>query len=280
MITFSLPDMVRRAGTRRTSTDIRVIEPTKATVDQLARVYMKAVRAWALIAKERIMPAYARAIERRAARDHIADASNMVTDDATELGGLMGDLGPEMQRLLLTLTPELREWAFSVEKYQRDKWVAGVASASGLDLGMLLTSSDVAATVDDLIAWNVALIKDVSDQAQARIANAVFSGYRARTPSRQVAKQITEALGMSRKRALFVASDQANKLSGALDVERATQSGLTEFTWRHSGKRHPRLWHKARDGKVFKYKNDPEVKNDMPGQAVACGCRAQAKLSL
>lgn len=274
---FDLSAMVKRAGTRRTSTDIRIIEPTKAQVDQLARVYMRVVRAWAAAARARIMPAYVRSLERLAARDHIVDANQMVTDDATELGGLMGDLGPELQRLLLTLTPELREWAFSVEAYHRGKWTAGVASASGLDLAMLLSSSDVAATVEDLIAWNVALIKDVSDQVQARIANAVFSGYRARTPSRQVAKQINEALGLGKRRALFIATDQSSKLSSALDQERRQQAGLEFWRWRSSHKRNFRPEHQARDGKEYSDKTAPK---DLPGTLPGCGCRMQSILRL
>ena len=275
MITFSLPDMVRRAGTRRTSTDIRVIEPTKAQVDQLARVYMKVVRAWALIAKERIMPAYARSLERRAARDHVA--GKMITDDIAEATAALQDAGPELQRLLLTLTPELRDWFVTYERYHRGKWTANVLSASGIDLALILGPADAATTLADLLAWNVSLIADVAAQAQSQIAAAVFSGYQSRQPSREVAKRINEVLQGSKRRARFIASDQANKLSSALDQERRRQAGLDWFRWRSSHKRNFRPEHQARDLKEY---TDATAPKDRAGTLPGCGCKEQAILKL
>lgn len=268
---FDLTAMTKRAGSRRTSTDIRVIEPTKAQVDQLARIYMKVVRAWALIAKERVMPAYARSLERRAARD------GLVLDDIGEVTAALQDAGPELQRLLLTLTPELRSWFIEYERYHRGKWTANVLSASGIDLSLFLGPADAQVVMADLLAWNISLIADVSAEAQAKIANAVFSGYQQRQPAREVAARINEVLQGSRRRALNIASDQANKLSSALDQERRRQAGLTHWKWRHSGKLHPRLWHKERDGNVYTDKTAPK---DLPGMLPFCGCKEQAVLSL
>lgn len=263
--------MVKRAGTRRTSTDIRVIEPTKALTDDLARIYMKVVRAWATLARERIMPAYARSLERRAARD------GLVLDDIGEVTAALQDAGPELQRLLLTLTPELRSWFIEYERYHRGKWTANVLTASGIDLSVMLGPADAQAVMADLLAWNVSLIADVSAEAQAKIANAVFSGYQSRQPSREVAKRINEVLQGSKRRALNIASDQANKLSSALDQERRRQAGLSTWKWRSSHKVHFRPEHQARDGHLYTDKTAPK---DLPGMLPFCGCKSQAVLIL
>ncbi|MBI1682374.1 minor capsid protein [Caulobacter hibisci] len=263
--------MARRQTNRRGSIDLRIIIPTQALEDDLARIYMKVVRAWAVAARDRVMPAYRQALERRAARD------GMVLDDAASLGDLFRDLGPEFERLVLSLTPEMRDWVLQVERWHRDKWGSSVLTATGVDLATMLGPADAQQALADILAWNVSLISDVSAQAQSKIAAEVFAGYQRRAPAREVAKDIQEILQTSRRRALFIASDQLNKLSSELDAERQRQAGLDEWKWRASGKLHPRLWHKERDGNIYTDKTAPE---DLPGQLPRCGCKRQAHLSL
>jgi len=270
-VNFDLEAMVKRAGTRRTSTDIRVIEPTKAMVDDLARIYMQGVRIWSAAAKEKILPAYQRALERRSARD------GLVLDDIGETTAAFQNIDPELRRLLLTLTPELRDWFVRYEAYHRGKWKANVLTATGIDISVLLGPLDAQQTLADLLAWNVSLIADVSQEAQAKISQAVFAGYQQRQPAREVAARINEVLLGSRRRALSIASDQSNKLSSALDQERRRQAGLDHWKWRSSHKVHFRPEHQARDGKVYTDKTAP---SDLPGQLPFCGCKAQAVLSL
>jgi len=269
-VNFDLAAMARRAGARR-SMDFRIIVPTQALQDDLARIYMKVVRAWAAVARDRILPAYSQALERRAARD------GMVRDDAGPLGDLFRELGPEFERLLLTLTPELRDWTVLVERWHREKWIAAVYTATGVDLTTMLGPLEAQQALNDILTWNVSLISDVSAQAQSKIAADVFAGYQRRAPAREVAKAINETLKTSRARSLRIASDQLNKLSSELDAERQRQAGLDEWKWRHSGKLHPRLWHKERDGNIYTDKTAPK---DLPGQLPWCGCKRQAHLSL
>nr|WP_232843939.1 phage minor head protein [Allopontixanthobacter sediminis] len=129
-----------------------------------------------------------------------------------------------------------------------------------------------------VIERNVALVRSVSDQARTRIADAVFRGLNDRRPSREVAKEIREAVEMSRRRAKNIASDQLSKLTGQLNEERTRQSGIEEYKWVASGKVHFRENHRARDGKVFDWDNPPA--DGHPGQAIFCGCASRAYLDL
>jgi SPP1 gp7 family putative phage head morphogenesis protein len=155
--------------------------------------------------------------------------------------------------------------------------VAAIKAGTGVDLATVLTSQPVQETIEAFVNRNVALISNISDQAQARISDSVFRGYQQRTPPREVAKEVREATGMGRARSIRVAADQNVKLSAALDMERQAEAGIEQYKWRHSGKFHPRKEHRARDGKVYKL---GEPAGDTPGQAPFCGCRAQAYLEI
>lgn len=152
-----------------------------------------------------------------------------------------------------------------------------VFSAASVDLTTMLGPVDAKETLDTVLARNVALIRDVSEEARGRIADIVLRGLQARTPAREVAKELNEAIGKSQARSVRIASDQLNKLTSALDAERQRQAGIEEWIWRHSGKRHPREDHLARNGKHYTDETAPE---DEPGELPFCGCRRQAWLNL
>jgi len=142
-----------------------------------------------------------------------------------------------------------------------------------------------------VIARNVGLVRSVSDETRRRIADAVFRGLQARTPPRTVAKEIAEAVGIGRKRALRIAAHQNVVLSSQLNEERRRQAGITEWIWVHSRKRHPRLEHQERDGNL--YTDDPSkagreyegktirpAPETRPGEEINCGCTSRALLVL
>jgi uncharacterized protein with gpF-like domain len=152
----------------------------------------------------------------------------------------------------------------------------------------MLGASDVSETVQAFVSaamWQ--LIRSVSDDTRAKVSDIVLRGYAARTPLRTVAKEMSEAVEFSRKRALRIASDQNSKLSAGLDRARQEQAGITQFAWHHSLKRHPRPWHQAREGKVYDWDTLHQVDGpdqieagDNAGQPPFCGCRTRAVIDL
>lgn len=255
--------MARQQGRRRGRAVFRPIVPTNALAADLARVYLAAVKEWA-DALGRIEAEYARTL------------AAMTTDSASDLEREINAAEGGFQRLLLQLTPRLREWALRTERWHREKWRAAALSATGIDLQTILTPQATRETVEMVVARNVALVRNVSDQARQRISDAVFRGVQQRRPARDVAKELREATGMARDRSIRIASDQATKLTSALDTERMKEAGIDKWEWKHSGKRHPREDHRARDGKEYSWKTAP---NDMPGELPFCGCRKLAVIS-
>jgi len=238
------------------------IAPTKAQADDLARIYAAVIAAW-VAAQPRIVAEYGRTL------------ATMTTDSAETTGNAIESVADEIRRLVIMLTPDLRRWALRLEQVHRGKWLRSVLSATDVDLSTILTAGDVEDTVGAAVNWNVALVRDVSDELRKRIANSVFSGFQRRAPATQIAKEIREATGMARARAVRIAADQTVKLGARLNQARQEQVGLTSFKWRHSGKRHPRSWHKARDGKIYPWDNPGIPADDMPGVPPFCGCTAQ-----
>ena len=273
---LDLPALARQSGMRRNIT-LRPIKPTQANATALAAIYAPAWRIWSENI-DRIMAGY----------DPPTLADGLTRDSIDDIQSAIDAVADFFRtRLVTVITPALRDWIISVERWHRSKWVAAVNAGTGIDLSTILTAQEVAEPLSAWLARNVALVKNVSDQAQGRIADAVFRGYQQRLPAREVAKEIREAVGLGRDRALRIASDQNTKLSAALDRERQAEAGITQFRYRHGGKVHYRPWHKARDGKVFAWKTRKEVDgsdqiqaDDMPGHPPWCSCRTQAYIPL
>ena len=274
---FSIAALSAKRNRRRRAVTIRDIRPPAVLASDLFRAaYLPVVEHWTA-GLPRIEATYARAL------------SSLTTDSPADAQSALDDIASAFDRLFMLLTPELRDWAFRVESWQRRKWTAAVLSASGVDLSTMLGVGDVRQTVEATVAWNTSLIRDVSDQMRQRIGNAVFAGLRARTPAAELARTIREAVGMGRRRSMLIASDQLSKLTGALAQERRRQAGIDVYRYRHSGKLHPRSWHRGRDGLIFAeeaFDGERRVNGEVVHAPIApddrasippwCGCREQA----
>ena len=275
---FSLPLLARRAGKRRDIT-LRPIIPTASQATDLSTIYAPAWQIWQQNI-DRLLAGYD--------PQPLTTGDALTLDTADQVQAAINSVANEFLTILTArITPALQRWIVTSERVHRSKWAAAVKAGVGVDLDMMLSAGDVQETLSTFMARNVALVRNVSDQAQGRISDAVFRGYERRAPVREVAKEIREATGMGRDRAIRFAADQSNKLSTQLDRERQAEAGLTQFKWRHSGKVHPRSWHRARDGKVYDSRTGKPVdggeaipSDDRAGMAPWCGCREQAYIAL
>lgn len=277
---FDLTAMVRRVrNPRRRAIPIRDIAPTAVLATNLYRAgYLPVIEVWKA-GSELILTEYTRTL------------AEMMTDSPADVRQEINSLDEVLQRLLVQLTPRLRDWAVRTESWFRGKWRGAVLSATGVDLQTLIGPEDARETVETFVARNASLVKDVSDQARGRISDAVFRGLSERRAARDVAKDIAEAVEMGRARAQRIASHQMASFAAELADERRREAGLDVWRWRHSGKRHPRQHHLDRDGNLYSesaarvgtevdgetVKEAPD-RNDWPGRPPFCGCRSQGVL--
>lgn len=265
-MSYNLPALAKAAGKRRDVT-LRPIVPTASLAQELATILMPAASIWEQNTA-RIMSGYD--------PQPIGDA--LTTDSPEQVTQMVATAAAEfMTRLVIEITPAVRRWAIRAELWHRGRWAGAVKAGTGIDPTLMLTAAPVVEPIEVFVARNVALARNISDQAQGRISDVVLRGYQQRLPAAEVGKEIREATGMARKRANRIAADQNVKLSSALDLERQAEAGLDQYRWRHSGKLHPRATHKARNGELFDL---PAPRGDRPGDAPYCGCVAQAYIPL
>lgn len=263
---YNLPRLIAQRTKRRKFT-FGTPDPLARDRDALLRIYLRVIRHWEE-ARGRILAAYGRELDNVLTRDSVDDLQDAIDSEASWFS-----------RIFLSLEVAIAEWTAALEAWHRSKWRGSILSASGVDVDTMLYAGDVEQTLESVIRQNVALIKDVDAQQAQRVTGIVFRGLNERLPARDVAKQLAEVTGFGRKRALLIASDQLQKAATALDSERMYEAGITQFVWRHSGKRHPREWHKARNGKRYDLRtrkqsdgNGDEVipADDMPGIPIRC----------
>lgn len=261
MANLDLRSLLRQQGRKRPLA-LRPITTTQAQQRALYRLYLPAVQAW-VDGSERIVAEYGRTFS-QLSLDSPSDVAAEIS--ATDEGAV---------KATFDFRAFFVEWAQALQLWHINRIGSQLTYATGLQLTQFLGPVDL--TVEDYLERNTALIRDISDQARGRIADIVFRGLSNRTPTREVAKEIAEATGLARKRAIRVAIDQTVKLSAALDRQRQFDLGFRAFTWFHSGKRHFRPVHKERDMKVFSWESDI-AKDDPPGYQPFCGCRAAGYL--
>lgn len=270
---FNLEALARAQGVRR-SRPLPNIVPTKAQRDQLRGIYLQVVAAWVNGATARLLPEY------RAT----------VTDSIPEYESKEAALAHEVEVLVANLTVTggaLDVWASGVERWHRNRVISGALSAARVDLSTMLSPFDVRQTVQEAIAWNTSLIRNVSEDMRQRIANVFFAGFRTGTPPRTIGREIADVAGIGRRRANNIAADQTTKLSAALDRARQAELGLSAWRWNSSHVVNYRPEHLARDGKLYgnsakeakeRGLNAPPA--DLPGELIRCSCTRQAWLLL
>jgi len=265
-MSFDLAAMAQRKGVRRKKVKIRPIKPRPAVVHELQSIYVVVPDLWEANIV-RIMEPY--------------KPVSITTDAPEDMGRVIDLVYLEITRVAVNLGVKLRAWSKKAEQLHREMWREGVLAATSIDLGTVLGEGAVQETVAAVLERNVGLIKDINEDIHAKVTDIVFRGVTARTPAREVAKELREQVGFSRTRAINVAADQTTKLYSALDQARQEEAGIDHFIWIHSRKARPRQIHVERNGKMYKWQKsapDPglDPPPDMPGYLPWCGCTAQA----
>lgn len=253
---------ILRARGRRAPLTLRPITTTQAQQRALYRLYTPVVDVW-VEATPRIVDEYARTL------------ATFTGDSPADIEAEISSADGEAVRVVFDFRAFFTQWAEALQLWHVNRIGSQLTYATDIDLTTQL--GPATGTIEDYLARNTALIRDVSDQTRGRISDIVFRGVSNRTPTRDVARETAKATGLARDRARRIAIDQTVKLSAALDKLRQEELGFDSFTWHHSQKLHFRPEHKERDGKVFAW--DSEVgRNDPPGYQPFCGCRAAAYL--
>lgn len=254
---FDLAIMAQNSGYRRKVTPFRPIAPPSSFGEELARIYIENVKVWDAAAPGMIAT-YARAY---AALQHDRAPALQSEIDAADEQTTGKDRLEKIATAVLLFMGRYERW-------HRMQWIE-IVKRTSVDIGPFIGPNEFATVLENAMARNVALVKDISGEASGKISDIVFRGLQTKTPVEDVAADIQAATGFARKRSIRVAHDQLIKVSAALDTARMMQAGIGEFIWKHTPQKHPRLHHLARNGLVFKL---GQPRGDEPGEAPFCRC--------
>lgn len=143
------------------------------------------------------------------------------------------------------------------------------------------TTPAMRSIIDATVHESVALIKSIPRQYFTQVEGIVMRGVQVGRDLHVVSRALQEQLGVTKRRADFIARDQNNKATAALNRARQLEAGLDEAIWIHSGggkTKRPTHAAAGRDGVRFSiargwFDPDPAVRRYIqPGELINCRC--------
>ncbi len=208
-----------------------------------------------------------------AARAELAREDAPADDGEGAMGAVRNQVGGE-------LTPErldriARSVALDVSKHNRVELGRSVKAAVGFD--PLPVQDQVSTQIEAFVKQNVKLVQGLTDELLGKLEAAVLRGVREGRRVEDVARDIRDALGIAKRRAMLIANDQVASMNGELTRVRHARIGITSYRWSTSKDARVRKSHRLLEGTVQKWSKPPSVgggKHAHPGGDVGCRCSA------
>lgn len=163
-------------------------------------------------------------------------------------------------------------FAQEVSRFGRIQTFQQLKGALGVDL--FVAEPQLQDMLADFTNENVALIKSIPKTFHDRIGRIVRDEFRQGARAEQVQEKIRATYDVTRNRAILIARDQSNKLTGQTTRMRQTNLGIESYRWRTSQDDRVRPSHAANEGRVIKW-SEPPAETGHPGQDVNCRCTAE-----
>lgn len=131
--------------------------------------------------------------------------------------------------------------------------------------------------VKSIVKGNVNLIKSIPEQYFSRIETITLESVTRGRDMQYLTEQLQNQLGVTRRRAEFIARDQNDKATSLLTRVRHKELGITKGKWLHSGGgKHPRPKHVAADGTIFDIDQGLPIGDKgqwvLPSEEINCRC--------
>lgn len=170
---------------------------------------------------------------------------------------------------------DLRVIARSIDLYTTTQTLGVIGRVAAIDVSTAaLTVAEEAWTLNQSRLLTQLAADEFADLEKS-IFDAVVEG---KTP-RQVAKELEERLGISKRRLEFIVENEVENLNAAITQKRQTDLGIDSYKWSSSGDQRVRPTHRALDGTVHRWDDPPDIPGEgrlHPGQPIRCRCVAQA----
>lgn len=195
---------------------------------------------------------------------------------AADLQKAIDELAVRWQGRFDAASQDLARYFARSASQRSDAALQAALDKAGITVNFRMT----AATRDVLkatVEQNVQLIKTIPQQYLAGVQGDVMRSVQTGRDIGDLAKSLQEKYGVTRRRAAFIAKDQNNKATSAIQKARQSELGLDRGVWMHSsGGKTPRPKHVAADGTEFDLRKGLKVGDDggwvMPGEEPNCRC--------
>lgn len=129
----------------------------------------------------------------------------------------------------------------------------------------------------DASRGTIRLMEGVLPGAHERMSEIVLEGFRAGSSQDVIARRLERAAGIGRRRAAFVARNEAGNLYAAHTELRNRELGVEHYIWRTSQDERVRASHAEKEGQRFAW-DDPPPDTGPPGADYNCRCTAEPDL--
>ncbi len=193
---------------------------------------------------------------------------------AAGLRALLDQLGNQWERRFDAAAPELAQWFSQSIKNRSDAALKRILKNAGLTVEFRMSRA-----VNDVfqasIAEQVGLIKSIASEHLSEVQGAVMRSVTQGRDLGYLSKELEDRYGVTKRRAAFIARDQANKATATITRARQIELGITKAKWRHSAAgKHPRASHVKADGKEYDVAKGMLIDGEwiFPGQLPNCRC--------
>lgn len=229
----------------------------KALIDEMGRSYAHWIRA------------QYRAVPPKMAMDALS---------SRELIKLMRELGARWSKRFNDAAPKLAQYFLQSVRRRSERQLMQILKDAGMTVKLTMTAA-LRDIMHAEVAENVALIKSIPEQFHTQVEGIVMRSVTAGRDLHQLTTDLQHQFGVTHRRAKFIALDQSNKATSAIQRERQTSVGLEDGLWMHShAGKVPRPTHLANDRHTFSIRDgwhdpDPKVNRRIwPGQLINCRC--------
>lgn len=195
---------------------------------------------------------------------------------AKELQKAVKKLAKRWNRNFDEAAPELAKWFSKNAAKRSDKKLKKILRQGGFSVKWRMTKAQrdiLHATVNQ----NVSLIKSIPQQYLKNVEGDVMRSVQTGRDLDGLVKDLMKNYKVSFKRAAFIARDQNNKCTSALNRARQQELGITHAIWMHShAGKVPRPTHVKMHGKKYSLAkgmwDSHEKKWIHPGELINCRC--------
>lgn len=194
----------------------------------------------------------------------------------------------ELQELVKRWTAHFADLAQTLPEEMSGKWerdltqqYRGAFERAGLPKIPFKITEAQRLVMDAAVVENVSLIQSIPAQYLKDVNAIVMQGFTMGRDLSYIVEALQKTHGVAYRRAEFIARDQCNKATAALNRTRQTEFGITEAIWQHSGGgKVPRQSHVKAGRDKLRYKVTEGAYLDgrytWPGHEPNCRCRSRS----